>query len=112
MLALVGTNQTLVQVVAQLDRVKLASDGASFAASNKTITDHALSKATGKECKILNVLSKESVCAETTPVVAADSDAQPKEVATDVSPATPQTQATAVPHAPAIDFSREQGSGD
>jgi hypothetical protein len=70
MLALVGTNQTLVQVVAQVDRAKLASDGASFAASNKTITDHVLSKATGKECKIFNVLNKESVCANSSSVIA------------------------------------------
>ena len=112
MLALVGTNTTLVQVVAQVERVKLAGDGASFAASHKTITDHALSMATGKECKVFNVLTKESVCTEKTPVIAPDSDTQPKEVATGVSPATPQTQATAAPAAPAFDYSREQAAGD
>jgi hypothetical protein len=112
LLAIVGTNQTFVQVAAQVERVRLAGDGASFAASNKTITDHALSKATGKDCKIFNVLTTESVCAEKTPVVAPDSDAQPKEVATGVSPATSETQATAVHNAPAIDISREQASGD
>lgn len=112
MLSLIGTNQTAVQIAAQIERVKLAGDGASYAASNKTITDHALSMVTGKECKVFNILTKESVCAEKTPVVAADADALPKEVATGASPAMPQTQATTVHKAPAVDTSREQASGD
>jgi hypothetical protein len=126
MLSFIGTNQTAVQIVAQIERVKIAGDGASFAASNKTITDHALSRATGKDCKIFNVLTKESVCAEKTKAVAPDSDmqpkevaavapdsgTQPKEVATGQSPAAPQTQATTAHKAPAIEFSREQASGD
>lgn len=112
MLALLGTNTTAVQIVAQIERVKLAGDGASYAASNKTITDHVLSQATGKDCKVFNVLTKESVCADKTPVIAADSDALPKAVATGVSPATPQTQAIAKPAPRAIDFSGEQASGD
>ena len=111
MLAMVGTNTTLVQVVAQVERVKLAGDGASYVSSHKTITDHALSKVMGKECKIFNVLTNESVCTETTPVIAADSDTLPKEVATGVSPATPDGQATAH-NAPAIDVSSSQASGD
>jgi len=111
MLAMMGTNTTLVQVVAQVERVKLAGDGASYVSSHKTITDHALSKVMGKECKIFNVLTNESVCAETTPVIAADSDTLPKAVATGVSPATPDSQATAI-SAPAIDVSSSQASGD
>lgn len=70
MLSFIGTNQTAVQIVAQIERVKVAGDGASFAASNKTITDHMLSKATGKDCKVFNVLTKESVCADTSSVIA------------------------------------------
>ena len=70
MLAMVGTNQTLVQILAQVERVKLAGDGASFAASDKTITDHMLSRATGKDCKVFNVLNKESVCADTSSIIA------------------------------------------
>jgi hypothetical protein len=59
-----GSNQTLVQVVAQVERVKLAGDGASYIASSKTITDHALSMALGKDCKIFNFASPDPVCAE------------------------------------------------
>ena len=70
MLAFIGTNQTAVQIVAQIERVKVAGDGASFAATNKTITDHMLSRATGKECKLFNVLNKESVCANSSSVIA------------------------------------------
>src|SRR5258706_4517556 len=70
MLAIIGTNQTAVQIIAQVERVKVAGDGASFAATNKTITDHMLSKAVGKDCKIFNVLNKESVCANTSSVIA------------------------------------------
>jgi hypothetical protein len=70
MLALVGTNQTMVQVIAQAERVKLAGDGASFAASQKTITDHMISAALGKDCNTFNILTKESVCAGTSSVIA------------------------------------------
>ena len=111
MLAMVGTKTTLVQVIAQVERVKLAGDGASYVSSNKTITDHALSKVMGKECKIFNVLTNESVCAETTPVIAADSDVAAKEVANGMSLATPDSRATAH-SAPAIDVSSSQASGD
>ena len=66
MLSLVGTNQTLVQVVAQLERVKLAGDGASYVASSKTITDHVLSVALDKDCKVFNVVTRAPVCADKT----------------------------------------------
>jgi len=66
MLALVGTNQTLVQIVAQVERVKLAGDGVSYVGSGKTVTDHALSIVSGKDCKIFNVVSPDPVCASKT----------------------------------------------
>ena len=62
MLSLIGTNQTLVQVVAQVERVKLAGDGASYVSSSKTLTDHALSVAVGKDCKVFNVVTPDPVC--------------------------------------------------
>ena len=92
MLAMVGSNTALVQVVAQIERVKLAADGASFLKSDKTLSDHALSKVTGKDCKVFNILTKESVCSDKTPVIAADSDTLPKEVATGEAPAVPNPQ--------------------
>jgi hypothetical protein len=68
MLSLVGINQTLVQVVGQVERVKLAGDGASYVASSKTITDHALSVALGKNCKVFNVVTPDPVCTDNTNV--------------------------------------------
>ena len=117
MLAMVGSNTALVQVVAQVERVKLAADGASYLQSDKTLSDHALSKLTGKECKVFNILTKESVCADKTPVVAPDSDTQPKAVATGEAPAEPNPQAeierqnVAIP-ARSIDVTNNQASGD
>src|SRR3954470_19553943 len=111
MLAMVGTNATWVQVVAQVERVKLAGDGASFLSSDKTITDHAISKVTGKECKIFNILTHESVCTQMIPAMATDSNMPLKEVAAGASPATPDNQSTAH-NAPSIDVSSNQASGD
>lgn len=64
-----GTNATLVQTVSVVERVKLGGDGVSLAASQKTITDHAISYAVGKDCKMFNILAKKSVCSDT-PIVA------------------------------------------
>ena len=64
MLAMVGSHQSVVQLVAQIERVKLAGDGASYVASSKTITDHALSGVVGKDCKVFNVVTREPVCTE------------------------------------------------
>ena len=72
LLSLVGSNHTLVQVVAQVERVKLAGDGASYVGSGKTITDHALSMVTGEDCKVLNVVTREPVCVTRTANAAAD----------------------------------------
>ena len=66
MLSLAGINQTLVQVVAQVERLKLAADGASYVASSKTITDHTLSAALGRNCRVFNVVTPAPVCADKT----------------------------------------------
>ena len=89
MLAMLGSNASLVAVATQVERIKLAADGASLVRWDKTLTDYALSEVTGKECRIFNILAIESVCAEKTPVIAADSDALPKDVATGAAPADP-----------------------
>ena len=44
------------QTAAQLDQIKLAVDGASFAGSGKTLTDHAISIATGYDCSLTSAL--------------------------------------------------------
>ena len=112
MLSLIGTNQTLVQVVAQGERVKLAGDGASYVTSKKTVTDHAISIVTGKDCKLFNVLDKQSVCKETDTVALANPDKQPQAASTAEATAQPQTQATARPNPPAIELAHDEASGD
>ena len=62
MLAMVGYSQPVIQVAAQLDKIKLIGDGISYAGSGKTITDHALSRVAGDDCRILNVVSGTPVC--------------------------------------------------
>jgi len=96
MLAMLGSNTSLVAIATQVERIKLAADGASLVRWDKTLTDYALSQATGKECRIFNILAIESVCVEKTPVIAADSDALPKEVATGAAPADPAAVPTEV----------------
>jgi hypothetical protein len=90
MLSLIGTNQTLVQIVAQVERVKVVGDGATYVASSKTITDHALSAAIGKDCKVFNVLTRESVCTEKPAETKAGVAPEPAAV----SPPQPKAQAT------------------
>jgi hypothetical protein len=90
MLAVVGYSQSVVQVVSQVDRIKLVGDGVSFASSGKTITDHALSAVAGADCKIFNVFSRNPVCAaraadakvESSPRPAAEALPQPATLAT------------------------------
>jgi hypothetical protein len=72
LLAVMGSGHTVVTVVAQAERIKLLGDGVSYAASSKTITDHALSAAVGADCKLFNVVTREPVCAAKTAHTAAD----------------------------------------
>ena len=73
MLAMVGYGGSVVQVVAQVERIKLIGDGVSYVGSGKTITDHALSMVAGADCKIVNVVSRDPVCATRTADAAAES---------------------------------------
>ncbi len=59
---MLGLGPSAVQVAAQVDQVKLVADGASFAGSGKTVTDHAISLATGYDCVITNAVKGERVC--------------------------------------------------
>lgn len=61
-IALIGQTGSVVQVAVQLDRAKLAGDGLSYLRSGKTITDHAVSKIAGADCRLLNVVTPDPVC--------------------------------------------------
>jgi hypothetical protein len=45
----------------------LAADGASYAASGKSLSDHALSAATGSDCSMLGVLDDGVLCRDRVP---------------------------------------------
>ncbi len=62
LVAMIGYNNSVVQLAVQLDRIKLAGDGVSYLGSGKTITDHAVSKLAGADCRLMNVVSPDKVC--------------------------------------------------
>ena len=70
MLAFAGYGGSVLQVAAQIERVKLVGDGVSYVGSGKTITDHALSMVTGADCRVFNVVSPDPICATKTAAVA------------------------------------------
>jgi hypothetical protein len=88
MLAMVGANQGMVQIIAQVERAKLLGDGASYLNSSKTITDHALSRLTGDDCKVFNMLDRKALCMTT----AAANDRKPAAKATNSAAITAQPQ--------------------
>lgn len=59
----IGMTPTTIQTAAQIDQLKLLADGASFAGSGKTLSDHALSIATGYDCSTAAIFKGEAVCA-------------------------------------------------
>jgi len=90
-MAVVGYSQSVVTLVAQVDRVKLIGDGVSFVGSGKTLTDHALSLVAGGDCRVFNVVSRDPVCATSIAEAGADS-----KVRLSLGPATaPLEQASA-----------------
>ena len=72
MLTMLGTNAAVVQTVATVERLKLAGDVTSFASSQKTLADHAVSLVTGKDCRVFNVVTKDAVCTDAQPATQTD----------------------------------------
>lgn len=60
---LLSYSQPAIQIATQLDQVKLMADGVALASSGKTVVDHAVSVAMGSDCRFINALSGESICA-------------------------------------------------
>ncbi len=60
--AVIGYGGPAMQIAVQLDRIKLVGDGVSYFESGKTITDHAVSKIAGADCRLLNVVTPDPVC--------------------------------------------------
>lgn len=57
-----GGSAGAIQVAQTNDMVKTAGDLGSVVATNKTVTDHALSALSGKDCRILNIFDKKKIC--------------------------------------------------
>lgn len=63
-----GAGAAVISVAETADTLKTAGDVVSYETTNKTLTDHALSEVTGKDCNIINVINKyRKVCKERMP---------------------------------------------
>jgi len=57
-----GGSAGTIQVAQTIDMVKTAGDVGSAAVTNKTLTDHALSGLSGKDCRVFNIFDKKKIC--------------------------------------------------
>ena len=67
--ALVGTSSTNSVAFKQLAYVKTAAEIVSLSYTDKSTTDHAISIALKKDCKILRIIKREEICLEHGPNV-------------------------------------------
>lgn len=63
-----GAGATAITVAEAVDTAKTAGDAVAYGTTGKTLTDHALDKITGRDCKLFNVFDKyHRVCRERMP---------------------------------------------
>jgi hypothetical protein len=63
-----GAGATAVAVAETVDTAKTAGDAVAYGTTGKTLTDHALDKITGRDCKLFNVFDRNHrVCKERMP---------------------------------------------
>ena len=63
-----GAGATAVTVAETVDTAKTAGDVVAYGTTGKTLTDHALDRITGRDCKLFNVFDKRhKVCKERMP---------------------------------------------
>ena len=55
---------TAVELAETVDTAKTVGDVGSYANTGKTLTDHAISTYTGKDCKTINILEDKEICEE------------------------------------------------
>ena len=55
---------TVVEIAETVDTAKTVGDVGSYANTGKTLTDHAISTYTGKDCKTINILEDKEICEE------------------------------------------------
>jgi peptidoglycan hydrolase-like protein with peptidoglycan-binding domain len=64
-----GGSAATIQAAQTIDAIKTAGDLGSVAVTNKTITDHAISALSGKDCRLLNIFNKKNICKTPAPDV-------------------------------------------
>ena len=63
-----GAGATAVTVAEAVDTAKTAGDVVAYGTTGKTLTDHALDKITGRDCKLFHVFARDRrVCRERMP---------------------------------------------
>jgi hypothetical protein len=63
-----GAGATAVAVAEAVDTAKTAGDAVAYGTTGKTLTDHALDKITGRDCKLFHVFDRDRrVCRERMP---------------------------------------------
>ena len=63
-----GAGATAVTVAEAVDTAKTAGDAVAYGTTGKTLTDHALDKITGRDCKLFRVFDRDRrVCRERMP---------------------------------------------
>jgi hypothetical protein len=63
-----GAGATAVTVAEAVDTAKTAGDAVAYGTTGKTLTDHALDRITGRDCKLFNVFDRNHrVCKERMP---------------------------------------------
>ena len=59
-----GGSAATIQIAQTIDIIKTAGDIGSASVTGKTLTDHAVSELSGKNCKTLNVIEDKKLCEE------------------------------------------------
>ena len=59
-----GGSAATIQIAQTIDIIKAAGDIGSASVTGKTLTDHAISELSGKNCKTLNVIEDKKLCEE------------------------------------------------
>ena len=63
-----GAGATAVAVAEAVDTAKTAGDVVSYGTTGKTLTDHALDRVTGRDCKLFHVFDRDRrICRERMP---------------------------------------------
>ena len=58
----IGATATTIQTAQTVDMVKSGAEAASVAGTGKTLSDHMLSRLTGKDCRMFNVFDHKNIC--------------------------------------------------